>query len=52
MLAQQKREFDRWKAQLEADTKIMVAQLSAQTSITTQQIAAEQAFDAVETNDD
>lgn len=52
MLAQQKLEFDRWKAQLEADTKIMVAQLSAQTSITTQQIAAEQAFDAVETNDD
>ena len=52
MFAQQKLEFDRWKAQLEADTKIMVAQLSAQTSITTQQIAAEQAFDAVETNDD
>lgn len=49
--SQRDMDFQRWKAELDASTKIMVAQIAAQTSVDTSLIAAEAAADAnVESN--
>ena len=41
-MAQSQQEFDRWKAELEASTKIVIAQISADTSMKQTQMAGEQ----------
>jgi hypothetical protein len=44
-------EFNKWKAHLEAETRILVAQIGAQTTLTSQQIASAEAAEADESGE-